>query len=146
MNWEKSRSPARATFKNPKISLLIGKNLKVQRKTNTQKIPIWNLWRNWKNLWSYLRFTVENKIGKKTCFPLEKLKFEHIGNSVYTPERLTQEGPWIFISTIWCFTHADNTWSESTSSMQVYIQQWFHDEQGANFIVIRNNFGHVLIC
>ena len=32
---------------------------------------------------------------------------------------------WIFISTIWCFTQADNMWNESTSSIQVYIQQWF---------------------
>ena len=30
--------------------------------------------------------------------------------------------------------------------IQVYIQQWFHDEQEANFIVTRNNFRHVLIC
>ena len=37
-------------------------------------------------------------------------------------------------------------WNESSSNIQVYIQQWFHDEQGANFIVTRNNFGHVLIC
>ena len=72
MNWEKSRSPARTTFKNPKISLLIGKNLEVQSKTNTQKIPVWNLWRNWKNLWSYLSFTVENKIGKKNMFSTGK--------------------------------------------------------------------------
>ena len=63
MNWEKSRSPARVTFKNPKISLLIGKNLEVQPKTNTQKTPIWNLWRKWENLCPYLSFTVENKIG-----------------------------------------------------------------------------------
>ena len=35
LNWEKLRSPARATFKNPKISLLIGKNVKVYPKTNT---------------------------------------------------------------------------------------------------------------
>ena len=62
MNWEKSRSPASATFKNPKISLLIEKNLEVQPKTNTQKIPIWNLWRNWENLYPYLSFTAENKI------------------------------------------------------------------------------------
>ena len=62
MNREKQRSPARATFKNPKISLLIEKNLEVQPKTNTQKIPIWNLWRNWENLYPYLSFTAENKI------------------------------------------------------------------------------------
>ena len=36
-------------------------------------------------------------------------------------------------------------WNESTSSMQVYIQLWFHDKQGANFIVTRNNFGYVLM-
>ena len=36
-------------------------------------------------------------------------------------------------------------WNESSSSIQVYIQQWFHDEQGANFIVTRNNYGHVLM-
>ena len=36
-------------------------------------------------------------------------------------------------------------WNESTSSIQGYIQLWFHDEQEANFIVTRNNFGHVLI-
>ena len=63
MNWEKSRSPARATVKNPKISLLIGKNLEVQPKTNTQKIPILNLWRNWENLCPYLSFTVDNRIS-----------------------------------------------------------------------------------
>ena len=34
LNWEELRSPARATFKNPKISWLIGKNL--YRKTNTK--------------------------------------------------------------------------------------------------------------
>ena len=62
MNWEKL-SPARATFKNPKFSLLIGKNLEVQPKTNTRKIPIWNLWGIWENLCPYLSSTVENKIG-----------------------------------------------------------------------------------
>ena len=63
MNWKKSRSPVRATFKNLKISLLIGKNLEVQPKTNTQKIPIWNLWRNLENICPYLNFAAENKIG-----------------------------------------------------------------------------------
>ena len=57
----KMRSLARATFKNPKISLLIGKNLEVQPKTNTQKIPTLNLWMNWENLCSNLSFTVENR-------------------------------------------------------------------------------------
>ena len=31
-------------------------------------------------------------------------------------------------------------------SIQISIQQWFYDEQGANFFVTRNNFGHLLIC
>ena len=35
MNWEKLGSPARATFKNPKLSLSHGKIFKVQSKTNT---------------------------------------------------------------------------------------------------------------
>ena len=63
MNWEKLRSPAGVAFKNPKISLLIGKNLEVQPKTNNQKTPIWNLRRNWENVCPYLSFTVENKIN-----------------------------------------------------------------------------------
>ena len=37
MNWKNLRSPTRATFKNPKISLSIGKNLEVQPKSNFQK-------------------------------------------------------------------------------------------------------------
>ena len=57
----KMRSLARATFKNPKISLLIEKNLKVQPKTNSQKIPALNLWMNWENLCHNLSFTVENR-------------------------------------------------------------------------------------
>ena len=57
MNWERLRIAAIATFKNPKISLLITKNLEVQPKTNTQKISILNLWRNWEKF----MFAVENK-------------------------------------------------------------------------------------
>ena len=37
MNWKKLKNPARATFKNPKISLLIGKHLELQPNTNTKK-------------------------------------------------------------------------------------------------------------
>ena len=55
------RSLARATLKNPKIPLLIGKNLEVQPKTNTEKIPTLNLWMDWENLYPYLSFTVENR-------------------------------------------------------------------------------------
>ena len=62
MNWgEKMRSLARAILKNPKISLLIGKNLEVQPKTNTQKIPTLNLWMDWEKLCPNLSFTVENR-------------------------------------------------------------------------------------
>ena len=62
MNWEKMRSPDKATLKKPKISLWVWKNLEVQPKTNTQKIPILNLWTNWENCFN-LNFTVENKTG-----------------------------------------------------------------------------------
>ena len=55
------RSLARAIMKNPKISLLIGKNLEVQPKTNTQKIPTLNLWMDWEKLCPNLSFTVENR-------------------------------------------------------------------------------------
>ena len=81
VNWEKFgiateatlRSPDRVTFKNLKVSLWIGnnlevslwvrKNLEVKSKTNTQKIPVLNLWMNWEKLCPNLSFTVENKIG-----------------------------------------------------------------------------------
>ena len=63
MNLKKSRSPATATFKNYKISWLIGKNLEVQPNTNTQKIPILNLWMHWENLCPNLSFTVKSKVG-----------------------------------------------------------------------------------
>ena len=43
--------------------LLIGKNVEVQPKTNTQKIPILNLWMNWENSCPNLILAVENKIG-----------------------------------------------------------------------------------
>ena len=43
--------------------LLIGKNVEVQPKTNTQKIPVLNLWRNWENSCPNLSLAVENKIG-----------------------------------------------------------------------------------
>ena len=66
MNWEKLGSPARATFKNPKLSLSNGKIFEVQPKISTQKIPILNLWMNWENFCPNLRFTVENKIGNYT--------------------------------------------------------------------------------
>ena len=57
MKCERLRIAAIATFKNPKISLLITKNLEVQPKANTQKISILNLWRNWEKF----MFAVENK-------------------------------------------------------------------------------------
>ena len=59
------------------------------------------------------------------------------------------ERPWIFIWTIWCFTQADMTFEVIAVQVQVYIQQWFHDEQKAMFnvlSVVRNDFGHNLIC
>ena len=59
-DWE---SPARATLKNPKIALWIGKNVEVKATTNTHKILILSLWMNWESLCPNLSFTAENKIG-----------------------------------------------------------------------------------
>ena len=42
-----SKSPVRATFRNPKTSFWIGRNLEAQPKTNTQKISFLNIWMNW---------------------------------------------------------------------------------------------------
>ena len=61
MNWEKLGSSARATFKNLRISLLIGKNWEVQPKPNTQKIPILNLWMNLENVCPNLSFSLLKK-------------------------------------------------------------------------------------
>ena len=58
---QKMKSLARATFKNLKISLLIRKNLEVQPKANSQKMPTSNLWMNWENLCPNLSFTAENR-------------------------------------------------------------------------------------
>ena len=59
----------------------------------------------------------------------------------------------IFISIIRCFTQADHVWNESTSSTQVLIQEWFHDEPGTKIyvkfnvlIVSRNDVGHASVC
>ena len=63
MNREELRSPARAKFKNPKISWLIGKNLK--RKTNTKN----SSFDSTDELGKFdLSFKVENKVGKIRLF------------------------------------------------------------------------------
>ena len=61
-------------------------------------------------------------------------KLRHTENSARTTEFLALERPWIFISTNQYFTQTDNIWNESTSDIQVYIQQWFNDEQGDKFM------------
>ena len=63
MNWEKLRSPARATIKNPKISLLIGKNWEVQFKTKIQKSQFWIYRWTVKSYVLILSYTVENEMG-----------------------------------------------------------------------------------
>ena len=75
MNCEKLRSPTRATFKNLKISSLIGRKLKFQHKVNTQKIRILNLWMNWGNLCPNLSFTVQN--GVDNLHKIRLLTFEN---------------------------------------------------------------------
>ena len=80
MNWEKLGSPARATFKNPNSLCQMGKSSKYSlRPTNTQKIPILNLWMNWEKFCPNLRFTVENKIGN---LPTQN-KAAHVSNLTY---------------------------------------------------------------
>ena len=54
MNWEKLRSPAKATFKNPKISLWS------TAEDLHSKILILNSWFNWEKLCPNLYFTIEN--------------------------------------------------------------------------------------
>ena len=56
---KKFRSPARAKFRNPKIPLLIGKNMEVQPKTNSQKIPILKPWMNWEIFCPNLSFLLK---------------------------------------------------------------------------------------
>ena len=74
LNWEELRSPARATFKNRKISWLIGKNL--YRKTNTKNPNFESM----DELEKFdLNFTVENKAGN-----LHKIKLlTFISNLTY---------------------------------------------------------------
>ena len=57
--------------------------------------------------------------------------------------RVLEEAEDIYISTIWYFTQAGNSWNESilSASLQVYNEEWFHDEQVDKcnvFSVIRN--------
>ena len=58
INWVPSRGPARATFRNPEISLLIEENLEVQHKTNTKDFEFMDESGNFVQ-----SFTVENKAG-----------------------------------------------------------------------------------
>ena len=54
--------------KSSKLPLWICTKMEVQPKTNTQKIPILNVWINWEKLCPNLSFTVEKKICiKKDC-------------------------------------------------------------------------------
>ena len=87
MNLKKLRSP-RATFKNPKISSLIGKNLEAQPNTNTQKISILTLWMSKKNLCPNLNFTVKNKVGhlhkaRLFTFQTQRFQTQRIMNEVF---------------------------------------------------------------
>ena len=74
-----------------------------------------------------------SKNSEKYVSHWEKLNFEHIEISVHTAEFLTLEKTLNILWTIRWFTQAENIWNESTSSIQAYIQQWFHDEEGAKF-------------
>ena len=74
INWVPSRNPARATFKNPEIYLLIEENLEVEHKTNTKDFEFMD------ELGKFVRsFTVKNKVGN-----LRKIRlFTFISNLSY---------------------------------------------------------------
>ena len=81
---------------------------------------------------SYLR--IYQRIGKNMFSIGKNWNLNTLGILCILQNFWHQERPWIFISTIWCFTQADNMWNESTSSsIKVYIKKWFHDEQEAKF-------------
>ena len=64
MNWEKLRSPARATFKDSNFLSLceLGKTWKHSLRPRFQR-PNLNLLMNWEKLCTNLSFTIENKMG-----------------------------------------------------------------------------------
>ena len=70
--------------------------------------------------WKKIRSTIN---WEKICFPLGKNKFNSIGNSAHTTEFLTFR----------CLLK-QTTCRMKALQVQVYIQQWFHDEQGGKFM------------
>ena len=71
----------------------------------------------------------------KYVFFWEELNFEHIGNSVYTTEFLALGGKAlnIYINCSMISPSRQHVkWKHL--NIQVYIQQWFHDEQEAKFM------------
>ena len=121
MNWEKLGSPARATLKNTKISLLVGKNLEVQPKDNTQKIPILNLWGNCENLCPNLSFTIVIRNGKivwkhGSCCLYFRLNLKYLGwpyreyiktakNGDFCEELLSENDFEAVLATFCCYDH-----------------------------------------
>ena len=82
----------------------------------------------------------------KICFPLGKIEFWiHWEFCVY--HRIFGQGKAlnIYINYL-MFSPSRQHVKWKHLSIQIFIQQRFYDEQGANFIVTRNNFGHLLIC
>ena len=151
LKWEKLRSLLRTIFKNPKISLWTGKNLKPQPKKYTQKSQFWiHGWIG--KFYAQISFTVENILLiyiKWRCshfkyndwdIPLiqvvtiyqwiEKNKFSIGKNGILSPLRILlipqnfwpQKRPWIFKLTIWCFPPADNMLNENTSSTSLHLR------------------------
>ena len=103
---EKLRSPARGTYKNPKIFLWIRKN--------------WNLRMNWKKLGPNLSFTVENEASnlhkiKLLLFQTQWMRYsitsKFINLSINWEKYVFYWEKWNFepimnMLTIWCFTQA----------------------------------------
>ena len=88
---------------------------------------------------------------KKYLFYWQKRNFKPIENATHTNEIFTLG---IALNTEYLYWLFDVLTEHATSEMkspqvQVFIKQWFHDEQGAKFMfdvfsVIRNDFGHVV--
>ena len=89
MNQDKMRGSARATFKNYKISLWIGKKTWKVSQSRHSKISILKLWMNKKKFCPNLRFTVENKIGDlyKTNSHFKLNIMNEIFHSMFYPNR-----------------------------------------------------------
>ena len=91
-----------------------------------------------------------SKNSKKMCFPLGKKKFQTHWKCTYHKIFDLRKGP-EYLYRLFDVLPKHTTCKMKALQVQVYIQQWFYNEQRVyvKFNVsseIRNGFGHVLIC